>query len=213
MKKLLFISLLALSTACKKEPAVTTSESDSITVDTANLQLPIEDTVASGNNEAVAPERTTANPDESITGNFTGKELTAMATLVRKGEGAPVDGGTASDYSITFNDPTIAAVAAGCCEIILVNEGDLDGDGKDELGYGQAPMNGCTFTYHVYSYKSGKWKEAIEPFLIPTGCDGITRNDLQKQVFKEGTTVYTLQTDMNDKNMKQIKTKAKLLVK
>lgn len=212
MKKIFVIALLALA-ACKKDIPSTPAETDSTIVDTSNLPLPVEDTTGNIDNEAIAPERTTANPDESVTGNFTGKQLTAMATLVHKGEGAPVDGGTPSSYSITFSDPNISAIPAGCCEILLLNEGDLNGDGLDELGFAQAPMNGCTFTYHVYTFKNGKWKEAIEPFLIPTGCDGITRNDLQKRVFNEGGEIYTLLTDMNDENMKQVKTKAKILLK
>lgn len=212
MKKIVLASLLALI-ACKKDAPGLPTETDTTTIDTTNLQLPVEDTTGTNSNEAIAPERTTANPDESVTGNFTGKQLTAMATLVHKGEGAPVDGGTPSAYSITFNDPNIAAIPAGCCEILLLNEGDLNGDGLDELGFAQAPMNGCTFTYHVYTFKSGKWKEAIAPFLLPTGCDGITRNDLQKRVFKEGDEIYTLQTDMDDENMKPVKTKAKPVLK
>lgn len=212
MKKLLFISLLAL-VACKKEGTLTDTATDSTAVDTTLIAPPEGDSAINDKTETVAPERTTANPDESVTGNFTGKETTAMATLIRKGEGNPVENGSAAVYSLTFSDPNIPALPAGCCAITLINEGDLNGDGLDELGYAQAPMNGCVFDYYVYTFKGGKWNRLIESFQIPTGCEGVARTGLQKKVFKEGNDIYYMKTDVNNENMKEIKIKAKVLVK
>ncbi|MFP9112369.1 hypothetical protein ACLI1A_00375 [Flavobacterium sp. RHBU_3] len=205
MKKLLIISLLALA-ACKKESTTTDTLTDSISADTALAPAPMADTVAEDNSETVAPERTTANPEESVTGNFTGKELTAMGTLIHEGTDGDED---PSEYSITFNDPAITSLPGGCCGMILVNEGDLDGDGLDELGVAQAPLHGCVYDYMAYTYKNGKWKRYVDMFLIPTACEGISREDVQKLVFKEGNTVYFMQADLNDENFKKVKTKAK----
>jgi len=202
--------LLALA-ACKNEPKETPeATTDTVAIDTTAIRIAEEK--AGEDTETIAPERTTANPDEYVTGRFVSdKEVTAIATLVREREGNPSEDGTAAAYSITFNDPNIPALPAGCCEMILVNEGDLDGDGLDDLGYAQAPMNGCVFDYYVYTFKNGTWKRLTEPFLIPTGCDGISRADMEKMVFKEGKNIFYLQTDMNDEDMKKVKTKAKLL--
>jgi hypothetical protein len=210
MKKLLLLMLLALA-ACKNEPKETPeATNDTVVIDTTSIRIAEEK--AGEDTEPIAPERTTANPDEYVTGRFvSSKEITAMATLVREREGNPAEDGTAAAYSITFNDPNIPALPAGCCEMILVNEGDLDGDGLDELGYAQAPMNGCVFDYYVYTFKNKNWKRLIEPFLIPTGCDGTSRADMEKMVLKEGNTIYYMQTDMNDEDMKKVQTKAKLL--
>jgi hypothetical protein len=208
MKKLLLISLLALA-ACKKEGALTDTATDSTAVDTTLIAPAKEDTTINNTTETVAPERTTANPEESVTGNFTGKELTAIATLIHEG----TDSEDPSQYSITFNDPTIAAVPGVCCGVILVNEGDLNGDGHDELGVANAPLHGCTYDYQVYTYVNGKWKPFIETFLFPTQCEGTDRDKIQEVVFKEGNMVYYINTDFNDENFKKKKTRAKVLVK
>ena len=210
MKKFLLLILLALA-ACKNEPKVSPeTANDTVAIDTTAIRIAEEKT--GEDTESIAPERTTANPDEYVTGRFVSdKEVTAIATLVREREGNPSEDGTAAAYSITFNDPNIPALPAGCCEMILVNEGDLDGDGLDELGYAQAPMNGCVFDYYVYTYKNSNWKRLTESFLIPTGCDGTSRADMEKMVFKEGKNIFYLQTDMNDEDMKKVKVKAKVL--
>lgn len=209
MKKLLFISLLALA-ACKKESTSTDIAADSTAVDSTAV-IPATDgtAVSTEDTEIVAPERTTANPDESVTGNFTGKKLTAIATLIHEG----TDSEDPSQYSITFNDPNIAAVPGVCCGVLLINEGDLNGDGNDELGVANAPLHGCTYNYQVYTYKNGKWLPYVEMFLFPTLCEGTDRDKVQQLVFKEGNTVYYLNTDFNDEDFKKTKTKAKVLVK
>lgn len=207
MKKLLFIALLALA-ACKKDAKTTDILTDTIHSDSVTTKAPAE---TAEDTEPIAPERTTANPDEYVTGKFVpGKEVTAIATLVRQTDGNPAEDGTAAAYSITFNDPNIPAIPAGCCELILVNEGDLDGDGIEELSLCQAPMNGCTFTMTTYSFKNGKWKQLIAPFLIPTGCEGTTRADMDKRIIKVGNKVYTLQADPNDEEGKLVKKEVKL---
>lgn len=208
MKKLVLLSLLALA-ACKKESTVSNPTADSTTVDTTLVAPPAEERALNDTTETVAPERTTANPEESVTGNFTGKNVTAIATLIHEG----TDSEDPSQYSITFNDPAIAVVPGVCCGVLLVNEGDLNGDGKDELGVANAPLHGCTYDYQVYTYKNSKWKPYIDMFLIPNACDGIDRDKVQELVFKEGNTVYYMKTDVNDEDFKKIKTKAKVLVK
>lgn len=208
MKKLLLVSLLALA-ACKKESTVSNPTADSTTVDTTLVAPPAEERALNDTTETVAPERTTANPEESVTGNFTGKNVTAIATLIHEG----TDSEDPSQYSITFNDPAITAVPGVCCGVLPVNEGDLNGDGNDELGVANAPLHGCTYDYQVYTYKNGKWLRYIESFLIPNACDGIDRDKVQELVFKEGNTVYYMNTDVNDDDFKKIKNKAKVLVK
>lgn len=211
MKKILLLTALLALTACKNETKATPETATDTVVSIDTTAIRVSEEKAGEDTAPIAPERTTANADEYVTGNFTGKETTAIAKLVREREGNPAEDGTAAAYSITFSDPNIAAIPAGCCEMILVNEGDLNGDGLDELGVAQSPMNGCVFNYRVYTFKNGKWTPLIEPFLIPTGCDGVSRTEMEKMVFKEGNAVYFMQTDMNDEDMKKVKTRVKTL--
>ena len=97
---------------------------------------------------------------EKIQGNFDGKNplIIAKVIKVKTGQGNPVEGGTADGYEIQFSDTTLKSITAGCCEIRLINEGDLNNDGTDEFSVFQAPMNGCTYTMITYSLVDGSWK-------------------------------------------------------
>lgn len=90
----------------------------------------------------------------------------------------------------------------------LINEGDLNNDGADELSVFQAPMNGCTYSMTAYSFKNGRWKQIIETFLIPTGCDEMNDLTLQNRIFKENNAIYYYNADLNDEKGKPIKKKA-----
>ncbi|MBN9336985.1 MAG: hypothetical protein J0I88_03945 [Chryseobacterium sp.] len=149
-----------------------------------------------------------SNFGEKIEGDFNGDGQTDFATVVKikEGEGNPVEDGTSDEYEVRFSDKGIIPIKAGCCNIRLVNEGDLDNDGADEISLFQAPMNGCTYTMTTYSLKNATWEQIVEPFLIPTGCGDISDSDLQKRVFKENNQIYYYRTDPNDENGKLIKT-------
>jgi len=147
-----------------------------------------------------------------IEGNFSGngQKITATAIKIKNGKGNPVEDGTPDEYQIQFSDEKLRPINTGCCEIKLINEGDLNKDGIDEISIYQAPMNGCTYSMTTYSYINGNWKKMIDTFMIPTGCDVINSDDLQKMIFREKNNIYYLGKDMNDENGKLIKKKVRL---
>jgi hypothetical protein len=142
-----------------------------------------------------------------IEGDFTGSNQPehAEALKTKVAIGNPAEDGSPAEYTVVFGNKNLNPISAGCCEIQLVNEGDLNGDGADELSFFQAPANGCTFTMTTYTHKGGKWTKLFEPFGIPTACEEITQDDIQKRVFKEGGKVYIYETDVNDENFKLVK--------
>jgi hypothetical protein len=146
---------------------------------------------------------------KKIQGDFNGDGEPDFATAVKvkEGRGNPVEDGTADEYEIRFSGNKMKSIEAGCCEIRLVNEGDLDNDGADEISIFQAPMNGCTSEMTTYSFANSRWKQVVETFLIPTGCERISDRDLQKRVFKENGTVYYYSIDPNDEEGKLVKKK------
>lgn len=158
-------------------------------------------------NETKTPILTTIG--ETIQGDFDGDGQidTATVTKVKEGKGNPVEDGTADEYEIRFSGTQLKAITAGCCEIRLINEGDLDKDGKDEISLFQAPMNGCTHSMATYSFKNRAWEQIVETFLIPTGCNNSSDADLQNRVFKENDVIYYLYTDPNDDSGNLIKKK------
>jgi len=115
---------------------------------------------------------------------------------------------TPDEYEIQFSGDNLKSIKAGCCNIRLINEGDLNNDGGDEISIFQAPINGCTYSMTTYSHIYGTWKQIVETFLIPTGCDTISDLDLQKRIFKENNAIYYYDTDLNDENGKLVKKKA-----
>ena len=126
-----------------------------------------------------------------VTGKFSNSEKTDTAYVIKtkQGEGNPVEDGTPDEYALRFTGSD-KSVNIGCCDARLVNEGDLNGDRKEEVSIFQYPMNGNTCCFSTYTNKRGTWKEMIEPFLIPTGGDAIADSELQDAVIKTDNIVY-----------------------
>ncbi|SEP90912.1 hypothetical protein [Epilithonimonas lactis] len=144
-----------------------------------------------------------------IEGTFLGNGKKIIATVIKTKEtkGNPIEDGTPAEYKIRFSDKKLKPIKAGCCETILINEGDLNNDGKDDISIYQAPMNGCTYAMTTYSFSNGNWKKTVDTFLIPTGCETITNENLQKMIFRENNQIYYLEKDLSDENRKLIKKK------
>ncbi len=147
-----------------------------------------------------------------IEGDFNGdgqKEY-AFAVKTSIGQGNPMDEGTEDRYTVYFSLDELVSISIGCCDITLINEGDLTGNGQDELSVYQAPMNGNTFSMTTYSFVDGSWKVVIDMFMIPTAGDFLTNDQLQKRIFKENGVVYFFDVDANDENFRLVKTKVVL---
>lgn len=128
-----------------------------------------------------------------------------------KGKGNPAEDGIPDTYIVKFENKAIPDLQIGCCKSLPIGEGDLNGDGKAELSFFQEPMNGCVNTMSTYTLFNGKWKLLFEPFLVPTDCEEVSAETLEKIVFIEVEKVYILETDMNDENHKMTKKEVKLL--
>lgn len=138
-----------------------------------------------------------------------GKNIIASVVKTKEEQGNPIEDGTPAEYEIRFSDNKLKPILAGCCEIILINEGDLNNDKKDEISIYQAPMNGCTYSMTTYSIIHGNWKKIIDPFLVPTGCERINNKDLQKMISSENHKIYYYMKDMSNEKGKLIKKKVK----
>jgi hypothetical protein len=163
--------------------------------------------------EQTTPLTTPALPTENtILWDFNGdkKEDNDYTLEMVKGEGNPVEDGTPDSYNIIFTDAAIPDLEIGCCQPILVGEGDLNGDGSAELTVVQAPMNGCTYDLTTWSLQNGKWQQVFGPEMIPTGCDELSADDLQNLIVKEKGKVYFYKTDVNDEDFKKVKTEIAL---
>jgi hypothetical protein len=138
---------------------------------------------------------------QRITGDFNGDGKVDTA-FVRQ----PINTKTkAKGWTLFFSDKTILSMRLGCCDVFLINEGDLNNDNAIEISVFQAPDNGCTYMWTTYSYKAGQWTKFIPTFLVPTYCDPFKATDLEKKVFTENGKVYYWDIDPNDEEKKPIK--------
>ncbi len=149
----------------------------------------------------------TATIGSTIKGNFstTKKEVFAFVVQTKPIKDIPNKDAIREAYTVFFSDEHIKPIEIGCCDAKLINEGDLNNDGKEDITIYQAPENGCTYSMQTYSFQNGNWKRIVPLFLIPTACDALSDTALQKMIFKVDNSLYFYDTDPN--SMKLIKKK------
>lgn len=199
MKKLIILLLLSVFACNKKTPETKTEVQQ-----TDTLQLKPAHTISE-------TKSANLNSETEIEINLLGNSTKASLKQIKEQVGNPLEDGTPAEYIIVFNESAIPSLNIGCCAAKLINEGDLDNDGNEELSVYQEPMNGCTYTLTAYTFKNSEWKQLISPFLIPTACEEIRLDEIKKRIFQENNKIYIYKTDMNDENFKLIKTEVKLL--
>ena len=138
-----------------------------------------------------------------IMGDFNGDGTpdTAISILHAKA----VEENTQDHYIVLFSDKVLPPLRPVTGRQRLVNEGDLNGDGADELSLFGEPLHGCTYSMQTFSYRKGSWQPLTEMWLIPTACVFLSDEQLQQRVFLENDTLYHLREDVNDENMSLVK--------
>ncbi len=146
---------------------------------------------------------------EKIKGHFLDKSkfTTVEVVQLRGAQGNPVEDGISAAYEIRFSDRKLKPIKADCCDITLINEGDLNHDGKDELSVYQAPMNGCSYTMTTYALIKGQWQKIVDSYLVPSGCETLSEKELQDLVFKKNQEIYYLSKDMSQEHGPWIRNK------
>lgn len=107
---------------------------------------------------------------ESIAGDFNGDGRKEHADLYYKftGEGGvdddPTYTGPYDDYNVYFSDPSIKTLDESIIQLgaaYMTNEGDLNGDGADEIGlWIRGGYTSCG-TYVVFTYREEGWKDLV----------------------------------------------------
>ena len=88
---------------------------------------------------------------------------------------------------IQFSDRSITPIKVeDCINGLPVNEGDLNGNGTDEIGLLPGWFTSCWHTYLVWTYKNGQFTYAVEP--ISTHCNQWDKgiDAIEKDREKEG---------------------------
>lgn len=150
---------------------------------------------------------------ERIEGDFDGDGQTefAFGVKIKEGSGNPVEGGEAAVFEIRFSNNKISPINVGCCSIRLINEGDLNKDGADDLSVFQAPMNGNIYLVKTLSLKKkDQWSLIMDPLLVPVVNGDISDKALQERIFLENGLLYFLEVDIDDENFRLVKKQAVL---
>ena len=102
-----------------------------------------------------------------LRGDFDGDGRQGIAMLFRHNLGFDDDRGhPACECRLEFEDEHLPSILVpDCCLNHLVNEGDLNQDGADELGL-LILKPGDMKIYLLYSYCDGAWKKALDPIKI-----------------------------------------------
>ncbi len=149
-------------------------------------------------------------PDTAwLTGDFNGDSIpdTAYSVLIK----ARTDAEAQDEYTISFKSSKIPDLYAGYGELRLINEGDLNNDGRDDISIFKKPLNGCTYDIQPWALINGKWKPIAEMILIPTFCDYMSDSAIQARIVNEDSTLFFYEPDYNIEITKLVKKRLPLL--
>jgi hypothetical protein len=114
---------------------------------------------------------TTKLAPKIVSGDFNGDGKPDTVTLLKPKLNKEGNGcmGDCTTY-IKFSDTTIRAIKVdSCIGGTLDNLGDLNGDGRDEIGLLADRFSACWKDYLVYTRKNDEWISAVPP--IHTHCN------------------------------------------
>lgn len=89
------------------------------------------------------------------------------------------------------------------------NLGDLNGDGRDEIGIQPGWVTSVWQVYRVFTFKGGKWQDAIPSFTINLNYGDFDKNPPVKKVGKGKVRITTFAWENDDvvKKYKVVKVK------
>ncbi|MBV8253640.1 MAG: hypothetical protein JO154_13615 [Chitinophaga sp.] len=198
MKKFLPIAALLMS-ACHSAPTPADKAADSLIQKPDSLVF----------KETIESPDTESSPHDTITGHFSGKaqEDTAIISIITPASNTEAPEDAQDKYGVNFDAHSgIPALPPFWGAIYIVNEGDLNGDGKDDITVFNEPLHGCTFSCTTWTLTANnEWKQLFPALLVPTGCEPMSDSAMQARVFKENGKIYRWEEDVNDDNFTQKK--------
>jgi hypothetical protein len=134
---------------------------------------------------------------QTITGDFNGngKQDTLMVGDIHYGN---ENYDEINYFHFVFSDKTIPKLKIEYSNLnyTIKNEGDLDGDGRDEIGflYGWS-SSGCRY-YNVFTLKNNKWETLIEPVFLTEPIRVMGVLPIEKDPEQEGVILIRLIDEM-----------------
>lgn len=151
------------------------------------------------------PQNAEVIPDTvRIEGDFNGDSVPDLAFGVLFKAHSP-EQDMQNDYIVRFSDKRIHPIPAIPGRLRLINEGDLNNDGRDEITIFRESLHGCMYFVMTYTNTNGQWRELADPWVFPYYCDFVSDEDLQNRIVLEDGTIYFYEADVNDENATLIK--------
>lgn len=147
----------------------------------------------------------------SINGDFDGDGQleTAMAIQTKEIKENPLENKKAAVFAVQFSNNNLTTIDDIRRDIRLVNEGDLNLDGGDEISiYSNEIIS-------TYTFKNGNWIIFMPPFktFYYTYAGKLTDSELQNRIFIENNNVYVYQASMLPDRNAMPKKEDEILVK
>ena len=165
----------------------------------ANVKIAIAASIADTGLMTITspPQLTEIIPDTiRIEGDFNGDHIADIAYgVLYRG----------NRYIVRFSSDSIRALPPCDGRIRLVNEGDLNNDGGDELSVFQEARQGCYYYVSTWSYMKNRWKHITKSWILPYFCDYVSDEELQDRIVLEDGTVYYYEADVKDENFSLVK--------
>lgn len=154
------VALCLLFFSCSTENTVNKQKSETI----ESLDLSTDKNLKESNRE-------TLSTTDSVCGDFNGDgKIEFMWLEIPKLSEDEMNCVGKCESTIVFSDKSIPSIKVDNCIFgSPVNEGDLNGNGTDEIGLLPGWFTSCWHTYLVWTYKNGRWVYAVDP--ISTHCN------------------------------------------
>ncbi|GAA3946005.1 hypothetical protein GO495_29155 [Chitinophaga oryziterrae] len=143
------------------------------------------------------PQLTEKIPDTlRIEGDFNGDHQVDVAyAVLYRGD----------KYIVRFSSDSIRPLPVSEGRIRLVNEHDLNNDGRDDLTIFQESRHRCSYNVSTWSYMRGRWRRITKTWVLPYFCDYISDEELQDRIVLEDGTLYYYEADVKDENFSLVK--------
>jgi hypothetical protein len=148
---------------------------------------------------------------ESIKGDFDGNKTKDIITIYESKPGTelpPQLGGKAAECKVKTSLKNIKNISLLNLCGVLINEGDLDGNGSDEFSIVTWSPNGTQVSMSTYKIQKGKLILICSPQFEPGIGTDITNKMLNERVYKKNNRIYYIDSDYSGiLKTKQIKDK------
>lgn len=153
-----------------------------------------------------------AMENEKSFGDFNGDGKKEVAISIQVHYGKDQMGDDPDKYEVRFSNKNIPTITNICCgrELMLVNEGDLNNDKKDDLSIYTHPLNGFHDVLMTHSFLNGKWVQIIPMISIKTDSDYLSEKQVQDLVYKDGDYINYYNEDYTNDSFKITRNKIKI---